>query len=348
MSDSDSGSSKPSDTDDLSARWDKVAFRAQGSPFENLTISGLAKNSGVRPWSRAGSKVKGDTVARYIYLTFDELLEVEKLDIKTATHLIEICETTFVFEAECDDLGSFEEIDTQANAQRMRFVEEYGLYQDFPVQLANVDADLRELCAAEEIITFVDLMEFLDRLSDKAWIGGSYKNLQNVFAHGDEKGLTKFFPYRLGHRGFHLTETLSFCLNRITRKELQSVYEYHERRRRRSRLMGKRMEMPKVVEEKLLPEVFECLHYFSKRQQRLPIRLHDSAYQARELMFLNDPQTEGVLHWLIHLALGIFQPKKTNDPELDEDLSNLSVPISPEIVKDLRAMVQSEAATETP
>ena len=50
-----------------------------------------------------------------------------------------------------------------------------------------------------------ELKEFLDRLADKAWIGGSYKSLQNVFAHGDEKGLTKYFPYRLGHRGFHLS-----------------------------------------------------------------------------------------------------------------------------------------------
>lgn len=344
MTDFDSGSSKSSEIDQLSERWDKVAFRAQGSPFENLSLSGLAKNSGVRPWARPGSKVKGDTVARYIYLTFEELLEVEKLDLKTAIHLIEICETTFQFEAECDDLGSFEEIDMQANAQRMRFVEEYGLYQDFPVKLSNLDTDLRELCIAEEIITFVDLMEFLDRLADKAWIGGSYKNLQNVFAHGDEKGLTKFFPYRLGHRGFHLVEALSFCLNRISRQELQNVFEYHERRRRRSRLMGKRMEMPKVVEEKLLPDVFECLHYFSKRQPRLPIRLHDSAYQARELMFLNDPQTEGVLHWLIHLGLGVFRSNKIDDVDLDEDLKSINIPSDSEIVKDLRAMLKKEGS----
>ncbi|MGJ8638485.1 MAG: hypothetical protein ACSHYA_03755 [Opitutaceae bacterium] len=339
MSDTNSVSCDIRKKDELSARWDKVSFRAQGSPFEDLALAGLAKNTGVRSWSRPGGKVKGDTVARYIYLTFEELLEVEMLDMRTAEHLIEICESTFVFEAECDDLGSFEEIDTQANAQRMRFVEEHGIYQDYPVRLANLGLDLHELCCAEGIVTFVDLMEFLDKLADKAWIGGSYKSLQNVFAHGDEKGLAKYFPYRIGHRGFHLPEALTFCLNRLTRVELQGVYEYYERRRKRSRLMGKKIEMPQVISTELLPSIFDCLHYFSLRQPRLLIRLNDSAYLVRELMFLNDPQTEGVLQWLLHLSLGHVMPTVSWQADLDHELEDLQVP-EDDTIQDLRELIR--------
>ncbi|MDQ8195353.1 hypothetical protein QEH59_13025 [Coraliomargarita sp. SDUM461004] len=327
--------------EELAARWDKASYRAQGSPFEDLSVSALAKNTGTRAWSRVGGSVKGDTIARYIYLSFEELIEVEKLDLRAATQLLEICEATFLFEEECNELGSFEGIDGQAYQQRMRFVEEFGLYQDYPVALANLDVDLRELCAAEEIITFVDLMEFLDRLSDKAWIGGSYRNLQNVFAHGDEKGLTRFFPYRLGHRGFHLPEALSFILNRIKQHELNSVFEYHERRRKRTRLSSKRMEMPSVVENRLMPEVIKCLHYFCSHQPRLLIRLHDSAYLCRELMYLNDPQTEGVLHWLIHLTLGIFRPPQEAD--IDEELKKLTIPQDSALLKDLSDLLKEEA-----
>jgi hypothetical protein len=329
-----------SDIEALAARWDKVAYRAQGSPFEDLGVSALAKNTGTRPWSRPGGRVAGDTVARYIYLSFEELMEIEKLDLKSATLLLQICEATFLFEEECDDLGSFEEIDNQAYHQRMRFVEEFGLYQDFPVALANLDQDLRELCEAESIITFVDLMEFLDRLADKAWIGGSYRNLQNVFAHGDEKGLTKYFPYRLGHRGFHLPEALSFILNRIKAHQLRSVFEYHERRRKRSRLVSKRMEMPAVVESRIIPEVIKCLHYFCSRQPHLLIRLHDSAYLCRELMYLNDPQTEGVLHWLIHLTLGMFNPSKEDD--IGEELKSFTEPQDQAMLKDLSDLLKEE------
>ena len=341
MSEDEINKSPLSEVEALAARWDKAAYRAQGSPFEDLSVSALARNTGTRPWSRPGGAGKGDTIARYIYLSFEELMEVEKLDLKSARLLLEICEATFLFEQECDDLGSFEEIDNQAYQQRMRFVEEFGLYQDFPVALANLDRDLRELCEAEEVITFVNLMEFLDRLSDKAWIGGSYKSLQNVFAHGDEKGLTKYFPYRLGHRGFHLPEALSFILNRIKNNELNAVFEYYERRRKRSRLTSKRMEMPEVVEGQIIPEIIKCLHYFCSRQPRLLIRLHDSAYLCRELMYLNDPQTEGVLHWLVHLTLGIFRPPQ--ETEIDEELKKLKAPQNETLLKELSDLLKVEA-----
>ena len=327
---------------DLSARWDTVAFRAQGSPFEELSISALAKNSGVRRWSRPGS-VKGDVLARYIYFSFEELLEVEKLDLKSAILLLEICETTFSFEKEYEDLGSFEEIDSKAYAQRMRFVEEFGIYQDYPVSLSNLDEGLLELCAAENIVTFIELMEFLDRLSEKAWIGGVYKNLQNVFAHGDEKGLVHYFPYRLGHRGFHLPEAVSFCLKRLSKDELESVQEYFEYRNRRHRLIGRRVQIPKIIESRLLPEIFECLHYFGCRQAYLLAFLRSPNYLRRELMFLNKPDIEGLLNWLVHLALGFFRSSQTFDDVADE-VEAISINLSAEMCEDFRKMINEEVS----
>ncbi len=320
----------------LAARWDTVAYRAQGSPFEDLTVSCLAKNSGVRSWSR-GPRHKGDTLDRYIYLSFEELHEVEKLDRKSVVHLIEICEATFLFEQECEELGSFDEIDNQAHAQRMRFVEEFGLYQDFPVRLANLDQELLDLCAAEDVTTFIELMAFLDRLSDKAWIGGAYQNLQNVFAHGDQRGLKKYFPYRLAHRGFHLPEAVGFCLDRLSRPELQAVFEYHAQRRRKDWLRRRKIEMPKVVEDRLLPEVLECLHYFGNRQPKLLVRLYDSAYLCRELMYLENPQAEGVIHWLIHLALGVFRPSESIG-DVDDEIRRIRVPTDQAICRQLREL----------
>ena len=185
-------------------------------------------------------------------------------------------------------------------------------------------------------------MGFLDRLADKAWIGGSYKNLQNVFAHGDEKGLAKYFPYRAGHHGFHFPEALSFCLNRLSRQELQSIFEYYERRRKRSRLLGKKLELPAVIGEKLLPEIFDCLYYFSQRQPRLPIKLYDSVFQSRELMFLNDPQTEGLLHWVLHLSLAILRPASAGKLDLGEELDHIAVATDSKIFEELSKMVGEE------
>lgn len=318
-----SGPNKLAELEKLSARWDKIVFHAQGSPFEDLSISCLAKNTACRPWSRASANIKGDTLTRYICLSFEELLEIEKLDLKAATHLLEICESTMLFMEESYELGSLGEIDSLAADQRMRFVEEYGLYQDYPIALTNLDSDLRELCEAEEVIALIDLIGFIDRLAEKAWIGGSIRNLQNIFAHGDEKGLCRYFPYRMGHRGFHLPEALSFCLNRLPPEEQHNVLEYHERRRRKKRIGTKSMKLPQIVETKLLPEIFQCLYYFARRQPKLIVDLHDSAYFSRELMFLNDPQTEGILHWLLHLTMGIFRPSLAKN--VKDELKVISV-----------------------
>lgn len=337
---SDNDKIKLDELDKLSARWDKIVFHAQGSPFEDLSVNCLAKNTACRPWSRASAKIKNDTLARYIYLSFEELLEVEKLDVRAATHLLEICESTMLFMQESQDLGGLGEIDSQATTQRMRFVEEYGLYQDYPIALSNLDTDLRELCQAEEVETLIDLMGFIDRLTEKAWIGGSCRNLQNVFAHGDEKGLCQYFPYRMGHRGFHLPEALSFCLNRLPRGELQAVLDYHELRRNKKRFGKKTIELPHIVETQLLPEIFECLYYFGRRQQKLIVNLHDSAYVSRELMFLNDPQSEGILHWLLHLAMGMFRPSAQQN--VDEELKSISINTDTDLHRKLEKLLDQK------
>jgi len=323
----------------LAARWDTVAFRAQGSPFEDIGVACLARNAGKRGWSRS-PRVKGDTVGRYVYLSFEELIEAEKLDRKSAVLLLEILETTFLFEGECEQIGGFSEVDEEASQQRLRLVEQFGLYRDFPIQFGNFGPEFLELCAAEDVATLLDLMGFLDRLSDKAWMGGAFQRLQNIFAHGDESGLAEFFPYRRGHRGFHLPESLAFCLNRLGEARRAEVFDYHERRRRRDKLgPRKRTALPEVVEDRLLPEIHEIMAYFGRRQSRSFIRWHDSAYLSRELMHLGDPQTERVLHWLVHLALGVF--RKNNDAWIAGEIGQMKAPQESDTVRDLREMLKS-------
>ena len=335
-----------SEIEELASRWDRISFRVQGSPFEDLSMSGLAKNVGIRPWKRPGAKVKGDTVSRYIYFSFQELLEIEKLDLKSAKLLLEICEALFQMEEEYSGMGSFDQVDKQATLQRLRFVEEFGLNHDFPIALSNLDEDLRELCASEDVFTFVDLMGFLDRLSDKAMIGGSYRDLQNIFAHGDEKGLSCYFPYRPGYRGFHLPETLFFILKRLSRPKLDEVLAYYKRRTKRHFLGGRQAELPSVVETKLLPMVFESLAYFARRQTQLLSRLHDDAYLGRELMHLNDRQLERVLHWLVQLSLGLFQPDRFSGvAALSEEIEKVDLPQENESVKELHSLLRSEEET---
>jgi hypothetical protein len=58
-------------------------------------------------------------------------------------------------------------------------------------------------------------------------------------------------------------------------------------------------------------------------------------------MYLNDPQTEGVLHWLVHLTLGIFRPPQ--ETEIDEELKKLKAPQNETLLKELSDLLKVEA-----
>lgn len=344
MMEAKKGSGGLNDMEQLAARWDKIAFSIQGSPFEDLKVRDLAKNVGTQPWKRPGGRVKGDTVARYIYFSFEELLSVEKLDLKSATLLLEICETLFMMEREYEALGALDKIDELANQQRSRFFDEFGLFEDFPVALSNLRPDLRELCAAEGVITFVDLMGFLDRLADRAMIGGPYRVLQNIFAHGDEKGLCANFPFRPGYRGFHLPEALSFALDRITAKEMEALEDYFNNRGKGGLFGLKRKELPTVVERVLLPAIFECLLYFGRRDPDSLDRLYDIDDLTRQMLHLHSPSREGLLFWLTQLALGIFHPARFADvPGLHDEIQRIELPPGNETILELRRVLDGRS-----
>lgn len=343
MSESTPSSDGLSETEKFSERWDKVIYKAQGSPYEDLSVSALAKSTGLRTWKRPGSRfIKGETLSRYVYLSFEELLEVEELDLKSATHLLEICETTFSFEKECDDLISFGGVEKQSNSQRIKFVEEHGLYQDYPLKLANLDADIAELCDCEGITTLLQLMEFLDQLADRTLIGGAYQKLKNIFAYGDEKGLQKNFPYRIGHRGFHYPEAIAFCVDRISESDYQQVQSYFDGRDSRTKgFFKKRAPMPTAITQKLLPEILECTLYFCQRQPNLLARLCTPNYLRRELIFMDNPQAEEVLSWLTQLTLSVF--KGSDAPAIKEDLKDLDIETDTPMMLELKELIEDEA-----
>lgn len=331
-----------SETEKFSERWDKVIYKAQGSPYEDLAVSALAKSTGLRAWKRPGSRfIKGEPLSRYVYLSFEELLEVEGLDLKAATHLLEICETTFSFEKECDDLISFGGVEQQSTSQRLKFVEEHGLYQDYPLNLANLDTDIAELCECEGITTLLQLMEFLDQLADRTLIGGAYQKLKNIFAYGDEKGLQKNFPYRIGHRGFHYPEAIAFCIDRVSENDFQQAQAYHEGRNSRKKgFFKKHTPVPSAVTQKLLPQILECTLYFCQRQPNLLARLCSPNYLRRELIFMDNPKAEELLGWLSQLSLSIF--KGSDDPLIKEDLKVLDLATDTPMMLELKELIEEE------
>jgi hypothetical protein len=331
------GLSKATLTEDelLAMSWDALSYKIQGSPYENLTVSALAKNTGAFNWSRPNKSID-DTAAFYVQHSFEELCLIPGMDKRKLRLLITIMEECLNFEDQVTEMGSMKAVDEMANHQRMRFVDQLGLHYDYPIKLSNFDGDSLALFAAEKVETLLDLMDFVDHLSDRAMLGGNLKKLQSIFAHGDEVGLSQFFPFRKGYRGFHLPEALSFCLNRLTpdqRSEIHAFYISH----RKSKLFSSSKPCPKSFNDILIPSILLCLEYFGKKQERLVSCLDDAAYVCRELMFLEDPERENLLQWCLHLALGLCHPQYRS---ADKDLAAIGLIQSPDLLRSVSALLK--------
>ena len=182
----------------------------------------------------------------------------------------------------------------------------------------------------------------IDQLADRTLIGGAYQKLKNIFAYGDEKGLQKNFPYRIGHRGFHYPEAIAFCVERISESDYPQVQAYFDGRDSRTKgFFKKRALMPTTITQKLLPEILECTLYFCQRQPNLLARLCTPNYLRRELIFMDNPQVEEVLSWLTQLTLSIF--KGSNDPAIKEDLKDLDIETDTPMMLELKELIKDEA-----
>ncbi len=319
---------------ELQSRWDAAAYRILGTPYEALSIDALARSSGQPPMGR-WLRGKGGKGSDFVGLSYAEVCAMKGMSRQRLLGLIDIFEATLQMDAEVNFLGSFNAIDDMAKTQRMRFVEQFGLYHDYPLRLANFDAATREMFHDEEVITLVDLMDFIDRMADKLMLSGELRRLQSIFAHGDEIGLTQYFPYRKGHRGFHFAEALAFCFERLSTREREAVLYYYERRGR-NRLFSKRVDVPQVLVDRLLPDVMECLLYFGRRQPRLLSRICDAAELCRELMYLDRPETENLVQWCVQLVLGICCE---DFHEVDEDLKRLNTQQDEHLVAEVASMM---------
>lgn len=332
----DNGFTKATLTEDelLAGRWDALSYKIQGSPYESLSVSALAKNTGVRNWSRP-NKIIDDSAASYVQYSFEELCLLPGMDKRRVRTLLSIFEESLRFEDQVEEMGSMEAVNEMATQQRMRFVDQFGLHYDYPIALSNFDADSLALFAAEEVCTLVELMDFIDRLADRAVLSGNLKKLQSIFAHGDEAGLSKFFPFRQGYRGFHLPEALSFCLNRLTASQRSQIDAFYISQRKR-KLFSARKTCPPAFNDRLIPEILLCLEYFGKKQERLIHRLDDAAYVCRELMFLQDPDRENLLQWCLHLSLGLCNTKYRS---ADNDLAEIGLIQDPNLIRSVASLL---------
>ena len=301
----------------LAGRWEAAAATVRNTPLCEMDIGCLARYCGVRLWVRNRSLDK-ETLASYVYMGYGELLDASGLSLRQIEQLVEIVETSLDFDEQCEAIVSDQAIEQEALRQRMRVVRELGLFLDYPVRLSNLDHFSREYCAQAGLDTLDALILYINR---EHAVSGSLKSVQGMLAHGDRRGLAELFPYRVGWWGFHLPEALKLCLGRLTAIERRAVENFYDYCMRDREPGTPRLAMPPVLQRTLLPEVFECIVYFGRKQPALVERVYrrDFGYLNRRLMHLDDPELEARLMWLVKLATNVLERtlRCASDPQLD-------------------------------
>jgi hypothetical protein len=189
--------------------WDEVRTAFATSLMVDTSINSLAQNLDGPEWPMKG---KDETPAKYVDLSFDEVLELlqlkgqkpERLD-----QLIGILKETLAFDSPFGEMVE----QTQAASDRdnpvLKNLAKLNIPENFPMTLTALDAGTLEFCKLEGLHTLGEFAIRAQEMSQKTIVGGDFKKLLNALSHVDEAALAEVLPFRRGHKGLHLVEAMA-------------------------------------------------------------------------------------------------------------------------------------------
>jgi hypothetical protein len=191
--------------------WDDVRAAFATSIMVDTSINSLAQNLDGPEWP---IKSKDDTPAKYIDLSFEEVLEFLQLKGQAperVDQLVGILKETLAFD---DPFGDMVE-QTQAAAERdntlLKNLAKLGIPENFPIELTSLEAGTLEFCKLESLSTLGEFAVFAQSMSQNVIVGGDFRKLLNALSHVDEAALAEALPFRRGHKGLHLVEAVALA-----------------------------------------------------------------------------------------------------------------------------------------
>jgi hypothetical protein len=207
--------------------WDDVRSAFATSIMVDTSINSLAQNLDGPEWP---IKHKEDTPAKYIDLSYEEVVELlqlkgqkpERLD-----QLIGILKETLAFDNPFGDMVE----QTQAAAERdnalLKNLARLGIPENFPIELTSLEPATLEFCKLESLSTIGEFAVFAQSMSQNVIVGGDFRKLLNALSHVDEGALAEALPFRRGQKGLHLVEAVAHAArtqNGPARTELATTW----------------------------------------------------------------------------------------------------------------------------
>jgi hypothetical protein len=189
--------------------WDEVRSAFSTSIMVDTSLHSLAQNLDGPEWP---IKSKEDTPAKYIDLTFEEVVELLQLKGQQPDRidqLIEILKETLAFDTPFGDMIE----QTQAASERdnvlLKNLAKLGIPENFPIALSLLEPTTLEFCKLEKLSTLGEFAVFAQGMSRNVIVGGDFRKLLNALSHVDERSLAETIPFRPGQKGLHLAEAMA-------------------------------------------------------------------------------------------------------------------------------------------
>jgi hypothetical protein len=207
--------------------WDDVRSAFAASIMVDTSLNSLAQNLDGPEWP---IKNKDDTPAKYIDLTFDEVVELlqlkgqppERLD-----ELIVILRETLAFDTPYGDMVEQAEATNKTENPVLKNLAKLGIPENFPVELTLLGRETLEFCKLERLSTLGEFAVFSQSMSQSVIVGGDFRKLLNALSHIDQDALAEALPFRRGHKGLHLVEAVAQAANSpdpVGRTELATTW----------------------------------------------------------------------------------------------------------------------------
>lgn len=202
--------------------WDEVRTAFASSIMVDTALSSLAQNLDGPDWP---VKAKDETPAKYVDLTYEEMLELLALKNLTPEHadlLIGILKETLSFDNPFGEMVHQTETASQKDNQLLKNMARLEIPESLPMTLTALGPETLEFCKLEKLSTLGEFAVFAQSMSQNVIVGGDFRKLLNALSHIDEKSLAECLPFRPGTKGVHLLEAVAHAA-RSTNPEVRTA-----------------------------------------------------------------------------------------------------------------------------
>jgi hypothetical protein len=273
--------------------WDTVRTAFGSSILVDTALSSLAENLDGPPWP--GTE-KSETPALYIDHDYDEVvmaLTLKGYPDDTIGDLVEILRETLAFDDPFGDMVANSNASAEAGNPILENLKKLEIPSDYSIKLTSLSADTKDFCKRESLSTVGEFAVFAQGMSQNVVVGGDFRSLLNSLSHIDEQQISTFLPIRVGHKGLYLIEALGGVIHGMkpmTRKSLAEVGA--------------------EPTGKVTQRVAELTIYFADQLAALDKRIMAGGALDRELMVLQDTETEALVTKLLGPHLTVVIPEK--------------------------------------